>query len=153
MAEVTSTIQLSTFSVIKSVLRTNSTINTKFTTNDYYEFEPNTKAVSFNGYPYFLIRVPTTDTNLLVLNNSTTIKDFSVQILMRMDYEARANFTKYAGAVISTIESSSAASTFEANGYYNTKIELLSVSDKTIIDEKQIVEADFLLTFHGNVNR
>jgi len=45
LTAVTITTQLSTFNLIRNILRNNSTISTKFSVSDFFEFEENLKAV------------------------------------------------------------------------------------------------------------
>ena len=152
MTAVTQTIQVNLPSVVKTILLTNSTISARFNTNNnFYEFEPNPKASGFKGYPYILIRYPNTATDTMVFTHGTTMKEFKCQVLLRMDYEARNNFKTYANAIIEAIEDNEGI--LETNGYYNTKIELIDVNDRQLIEENQIVEGEFELLVTGNINR
>jgi len=151
MTAISTTAQLSAFTMVRNALQTNSVLNTKFDTADYYEFEPNHKSSDFRGFPYIIIRTPDTETDLLVLKHTTTLKNFNIPIILRLEYTARSKFKDYANAIIAELESSE--SYFELFGYYDTKIELVSTDDQQVIQEKQIVEGEFLLTFQGNVER
>jgi len=151
MAAISSTTQLSVYSTIKSLLQTSSVLNTKFTSNDYYQFEPNAKSASFRGYPYIWINIPETETDLLVTDHSTNLKDFNIDIILRMEYEARDNYLTYANAIISTIESGE--STLQSAGYYNVKIELIGTDDHQIIEQKQVIEGLFQLSVNGYLGR
>lgn len=151
MTSVTKSSQLDIFSLIKQVLRTSTVLNGKFGTNDYYEYEPNQKSSAFNGFPYIVIRVPSTETDLLVLNHTTTIKGFNIPIILRVEFSARDNFKTYANAILDTLESGT--TTFQDSGYYDINIDLIDTDDQAIIDQKEIVEGMFELTFQGYVNR
>ena len=149
MTAVTITTQLSTFTIIRDILRGNSSIGAKFAKTDFYEFEEKLKAIK-TRIPLFVIMIPSTETDLLVFDSSSTIKEFSVGILLKMDYSARDNFITYANAVIYEIEKSS--TTFEASGYYFPKIELIK-ADAEVEDEKQLIVGEFELKLTGNVVR
>jgi hypothetical protein len=149
MTAVTIDSQLNTFTLIRDILLGSTVLSAKFTRNDFFEFEENLKALNVR-LPHFVIKVPVTNTDLLVINQGTTIKEFSVMILLKMDYSARSNFRTYANAVIRQIESSE--SLFEASGYYMPKVELSSVGDE-VEDEKQLVVGQFELRLIGNVLR
>lgn len=149
MTAVTIDSQLSTFTLVRDILLGSSVLSAKFSRNDFFEFEENLKAVNVR-LPHFVIKLPSTNTDLLVINQGTTIKEFSVMILLKMDYSARSNFRTYANAVIRQVESSE--STFEASGYYMPKIELSNASDE-VEDEKQLIVGEFELRLIGNVLR
>ena len=148
---ITTTTQLSTYSIIKAILQTSSVLNTKFTSDSYYEYEPNHKSASFKGFPYILIRIPETSTELTVVDHTVTEKDFNIDIFLRVEYLARDNFKTYANAIIAVIEG--AESTLQSSGYFNAKIDMVGVDDQQIIDQKELVEGTFQLSLHGQVNR
>lgn len=150
MTSITNTTQLSTFSLIRGLLISNTTLKTKFNMNNVFEFEPKHKSSNFYGFPYLVIQVPTTETDLLTFNHANTIKDFNVTILMVMDYEARAKVTEYCNAVIKSIESNE--SSFQSVGYYNPRIELISATPE-IQDQKQLIVSEFRLELMGCVER
>lgn len=148
--EITSTTQLSTYSLIQSILLSNSTLSQKFNKQRIYEFEPNLESISFDMLPYIVVNVPTTDTDILTLNHDTNMKTFNVQIVLVMDWIARGNFTNYCNAIIRQIESS--VTTLEAAGYYNQVINLDS-SGIELIKGKQVVVGNFTLTMTGSMER
>lgn len=147
---ITNTTQLSTFSIIKGILKNNSTLAAKFKDSDYYEFEPNLKSMRSSDLPYIVIELPTTDTGMMTLNNSKTFKDLSISIMLVIDYDARSKFLGYANAIIRQIES--AETTFEASGYYGIKIDLIDTSIE-VIDQKQVIVGEFEITSVGSVRR
>ena len=150
MPSITNTTQFSTFALIRGILISNTTLKTKFNLNYVFEFEPKHKSINFCGFPYLVIQVPTTETDLLTFNHANTIKDFNVTILMVMDYEARDNVTNYCNALIKAIESKE--SSFQSVGYYNPKIELISAVPE-IQDQKQLIVSEFRLELMGGVER
>jgi hypothetical protein len=148
MVQITNTTQLSTFSIIRSILLSNSVLSKKFSTNDFYEFEPKHKSNSFKSFPYIIINVPSADNLNEYLGDIINHKEFEVEIILRMDYLARDNFSSYASNILYEIEKSN--SIFSANGYHLIKIsssspELLSVQSK------EIVEGNFSLLIEGEV--
>lgn len=147
---ITNTTQLSTFSIIKGILKNNSTLSAKFKDSDYYEFEPNMKSMSSNDLPYIVIELPTTDTGIMTVDNSISFKELSIPLMLVVDYDARSKFTEYANAIIKQIESSE--STFEASGYYGIRIDLVDTSIE-IVDQKQIIVGEFEITSIGSVRR
>tara|TARA_Y100000310_G_scaffold103241_1_gene101521 strand:+ start:16135 stop:16602 length:468 start_codon:yes stop_codon:yes gene_type:complete len=147
------TAQLSTFSMIKEVLKLNSTLNTKFTDAKYYEFEPNMKSLSFGSLPFIVINVPSTETDLLVVTNSTTIKDYTIVLELLISFDARSKFTEYSNAIIKQLEDLTSTTTFEASGFYNTEIDLVDTNVNEIIQEKPVIRGTFELKFDVNINR
>lgn len=150
MVQITTTTQLSTFSLLRTVLLADSTIGARFKTADFYEIEPLHKSSGFKGFPYIWIRTPSTSTEFITMTHADTDKTFESEIIVRMDYMARANFITYANAIVSAIEA--ATSTFEASGYFNHHIEFNGV-DVVTIDSKDCVEGRFMFTCSGFVDR
>jgi len=148
MTAITNTSQLSTFSVIRSVLRTNPTIAAKFPVGNFYEFEPKHKSQSFRGFPYIIISIPNTDDVDEYLGDITTNREFNCEIIMRMEYEARDNLSSYASNIIKELDNS--LSTFTSSGYYMKKVTFEGASTLTI-DQKELVEARFTLILTGEV--
>lgn len=148
--QITVTTQLDIFDIVRDILRNNSDIASRFSESQFYEFEPNPKSSDFKGYPIIIIEFPQTKTDLLTINHKTTFKEFTANLLLRMDYEARSKFGDYANLIISQIESSE--SSFETYGYFSPKIELTDTS-MNVIDQKKVVEGTFSLQLTGVVNR
>ena len=44
-------------------------------------------------------------------------------------------------------------STFESSGYYDVMIDVIGIDSDTVIDSKEVVEATFELSWHGQVSR
>ena len=141
--------QLDLFDLIKSVLKTSSALS-KLSDSDYYEYEPEFKDRGFNGLPLIVISVPDTDTLPTVLDRTNTIKEFTVDMMLKVDGSAQDKVRGYCNAIISSLES--AQSTFEANGYYDLNIDLES-SDKEFEKDKRIIVSLFTLTLRGQVQR
>ena len=149
--QITNTTVLSTFSLIRAAILANATLSPKFTTNDIYQYEPKHKSRSFRGFPYFLVNIPETDTEKVVFDNNFTEPALSVNILMRVGYEARSNVLNYANAFLKAIEGYE--SSFQASGYYDVMVTLDDVDSNIVIDSKELVEAVFTIEFHGSVAR
>lgn len=147
---ITNTTQLLTFSLIRGILRSNSIISSKFSVNDFYEFDPLVKDITFSGYPFIVINIPTTDTNSLTMPKTQTIKEFEVIITLIMDWVARDNFVTYSNAIISQIES--AMGDFEASGYYLDRIDT-ETPMVTDLSQKKIIEGTFRVYLKGGVAR
>lgn len=146
---ITNTSQLNTFSIIRDIIRTNSTLGAKFAVSDFYEFEPRHKASSFGGFPYFIIMIPDVSNADEFLGDIVKNKEFDVEIILRMDYLARDNYSSYASNLLTVIDSSN--STFESNGYNLVRIESDGQPVAQVMDQKQIVEGRFTLTLQGEV--
>ena len=151
MTSVTKTTQLSIFTIVRDLLRTNSSIAARFPQSSFYEYDPKLKSNAFRGFPYIVIRTPSTDTDLLTFNHTTTMKNFTIPIDLVVEYTARDKFKDYANAIISTIEGGE--TTMEASGYYNTKIEVSDVQDDAIIDSKEVILGTFDLEVTGAILR
>ena len=151
MAELVNTTQLNTFEIVRDILLTNSTISAKFGLEDIYQYEPKHKSAEFRGFPYIVIKLPSTDTDPLTLSHGTTLKVFNGTILLRLEYLARDKFRDFANAIISTIEG--AEETFRSSGYYTPLIELIDVDENTVIDSKELIEGTFELTNQAGVDR
>lgn len=151
MTSINENTQLSTFSLIRDALLANSTISGKFKTQDIYEFEPKQKSKSFRGFPYIWVNLPFTTSEKLTVDHGRTMKVFSANVYLRVEYLARSNFTSYANAIIAAIEAYE--STFQASGYMDVECELLDVDPNTVIDQKELVEGIFEVRWHGQVGR
>ena len=132
------------------MLLTNSTLSAKFTPNDFYEYEPKQKSATFRGFPYFVIKTPSSDMSFVSMNHAVTDRMFDVEIIMRVEYLARDNVLGYINAIAYQIDASE--STFEASGYYNPRINVRNVIEVTE-DSKELVEATFTFSCNGFVNR
>lgn len=151
MTSITNTTVLSLFDLLKAAVVADSTLSFKFSANNILQFEPNHKAVNFTGFPYIWFNIPNTDSSKVVFDNNFTVKDLSVSAFMRIDWLARSNVLSYANAMIRAIESYE--STFQASGYHDVMIDVIDVNPHQIIDQKDIVEVEFLITFRGQVSR
>lgn len=147
---VTNTAQLSTFTLIRDILRNNSTISQKFKIDDFHLFEPSLKSLTSTSLPYIVIEIPDTETELLTYDHATTLKEFTIPITLAVSYEARDKFTTYAEAIIYQIEASS--STLEASGFINTRMDITNTG-VDIIKDKRVCVAQFDLMLTGRVER
>lgn len=152
MVDVTltkTTTQLDLFLTIKSTLKSNTTIKAYFKDKDFYEFEPSVKELNSNSFPYIVISIPSTETDLLTFK-TTTKKTFTVDLLVAWDFSAKDKYRSIINNIISALEA--AETTFDALGYYNLKID----SDGHTIDyisDKKVIAGGLTLTFSGAVNR
>lgn len=150
MTHISNTSQLSTFSIIKNVFKQSTILNKKFKDTDYYQFDISLKSAEFSGFPFIVISIPTTDTEFVNMDHSTTLKDFSAEILLVMNYEAKDKAETYLNAMISVIEANESA--FKFWGYNSPKIDLQSI-DTEIRQEKPVVVGTFVLSTDGSVMR
>jgi hypothetical protein len=97
-----------------------------------------------------VVSVPAFTSDTLVMDNNTNLKEFTVNLMMVMHYEARGNWRTYANAIISTLES--LQSQFDAIGYYELKIEAETPRAEEI-SQTQVITGDFKLIFKGYTNR
>jgi len=149
MVIITASTQLSTFSMIRNILLSNSVLGAKFRTKDFYEFEPRHKSTSFNGFPYIIIMVPTAEDEQAYLGDTISDKEFEVEIILRMDFLAKDNFTSYASSILNELDNSQ--SDFQASGYYMHSIEFEG-SQSIVEDQKHLVEGTFSLILKGEVD-
>lgn len=149
MTRITNTGQLATFSIIKTILKTNSVIATKFKDSDFYEFDPKHKSASFHGFPYIVINVPDINNYDELLGDTMRSREFDVEIILRMDYLARDNYTTYASNILSVLDS--ANQSFEAYGYSLQKVETQGRPEAQVMSQKEVIEGIFLLTLQGEV--
>ena len=111
------------------------------------------KSLSFGSLPFIVINVPSTETDLLVVTNSTTIKDYTIVLELLISFDARSKFTEYSNAIIKQLEDLTSTTTFEASGFYNTEIDLVDTNVNEIIQEKPVIRGTFELKFDVNINR
>lgn len=151
MTNITNTTQLSVFSLIRTSLLANSTLSAKFNNSNIYQYEPKHKSLGFGGFPYIWINIPELADEHIVINNNFTLKTVNTSLILRIEYQARDKFLSYANAIISAVEAYD--NTFDNSGYFHVKCELLNVDSNSIIQEKEIVEGVFNITFDGRVSR
>lgn len=148
MVQITNTTQLSTFTIIRGILISNSVLSGKFRLQDFYEFEPRHKSNDFKGFPYIVVMVPEAEESEAVLGDILKNKEFTVNIIMRVDYHARSNFTSYASNIVKELDA--ANSTFMANGYHLESVSF-DGSESLVADQKQLIEGTFTLRLQGEV--
>lgn len=151
MTAIKNTTIISVYDLISSAILANTTLSAKFDTHRIYQLEPKHKSTNFYGYPYFWISVPQATSSKLVFDNSVVPHEFSVTVLLRMDWEARDKAIDYANAFLAAI--ADYESTFAKSGYYETMVDLIDVNPNQIIDSKQLVETEFKVSFKGQVRR
>ena len=149
MVNITNTTQLDIFELVRSILRTNSTISSKFKTTDFYEFEENAKARNVR-FPQIIIKAPSTEEILGTMPNPSQVKEFTGEVILKIDWDARSKFRLYANAMIAALEAGDA--TLQASGYKQARLNLVD-NGSEIEDEKQIVRGDFELVVVGGVDR
>ena len=79
------------------------------------------------------------------------MKDLEATAVIRVESLAQDKILGYANNFIEAIEAYE--STFQASGYYDPMVELVGVDDHQIIDQKEIIEAELTIMFHGQVAR
>ena len=150
MTYISSSTQLSTFTLLRGLVVSNSTLSVKFNLNNVFEFQPRHKSSNFCGFPYMIIKTPESDDPEEYLGNQVRLKEFDVEIIIRMDYLARDNFTTYASALVALFDSATANSTMIANGYNIIKIES-GKPEPITMDQKELIEGTFTLMLEGDV--
>ena len=149
MSQITNTGQFSTFSIIRTIIQTNSVLAGKLSTGDFYEFEPKHKSPSFRGFPYIIINVPDVDIAEDMLGDYLRHKSFMVKIVFRMDYLAKDNYSTYISNLMTVLDS--ANQSFEAYGYSLIKVESDGPPEALSMNQKEMIEGRFTLTLHGEV--
>ena len=148
MVNITATSQLNVFDTIKTLLTANSTLSIFDSNNSYYDYEPAHK--NGTSFPYFVVKLPDTDHDIIIFDNKTKIKDYVVEIMMVNEFIASANVKTYAGAVLDAIEGGD--SSFTALGYKENHIEVTS-SERETIDSNEFIVTTFELTLTGATSR
>ena len=148
---VTNSTQLSTYSLIKTILLKDSTLKLKITSNRIYNFEPKLKTGAGQKIPYIVVNVPDQDNPTLVLNRQTKIKEFTVILELVMDYTAKDNVVDYCNRIIDIIETN--YTDLNASGYYNMEIVLDDINDQEVKDSKELIRSTFSLTLTGAISR
>jgi len=141
--------QLETYTIIKGILKTNSTLSSKFQNTQYFNFEPMPDSSGSNRYPYIVISVPSTFNNKGFIGNTSDSKRFEIEIDVHVEYLARDRVTGYLQAIASVLRQSN--STFESNGYYLEEVEVNSTPILTVNGGKQVIIGSILLVLEGEV--
>lgn len=151
MVQITNTTVLSVFSLIRDAIVANTDLAVRFNLNNIFQYEPKHKAANSTSFPYFWINLPDTEQEKTVFDNNFTLREFEISAVLRVDYLARERVLGYCNAFLKAIEDFE--STFEASGYYDVMVDLEGVDPSTVIENKEVVEAIFSITFHGQVTR
>ena len=151
MTAITNTTVLSTFSIVRDAILNNSTLSKKFNTSNIYQYEPKHKSRNFKGFPYFWVNIPSKDSEKAIFNNSFTEDLFEITVLLRVDYEAREVVLDYVNAFNKAIQDYE--SVFQASGYYDVMVDLIDVNSNQQIEQKELVEVEFVVGNHGQVLR
>ena len=149
MTQITNTSQLSTFSLIRTIILTNSTLSTKFNVNNILEFDPKLKSLNSPGFPHIIVNVPDVDDTEGYLGDYLRRKEFDVEIILRMGYEAKDNYTSYASNLITVLDASN--STLNASGYHLIKVNSDGKPELITINSKECLEGTFSLMLEGEV--
>ena len=147
---ITKSSQLSVFSIIKSIMLSNSILSGRFT-GRIFQFEQKPKSGSFRGFPYIYVEIPISDTVPEFLGDVTDEKTFEIYIYMLIEYLARDKVLTYSNAILDVLNSSNAKSTFIAAGYYLEKTELVTQPQLTLIDQKDVLVTNFVTYLGGEV--
>ena len=143
--------QLSVFNTIKNAILANSVLNVRFRSCDVYEFEPKLKSAGFSGFPYFRIEFPELGGEKAVMDYGLEFREWSVLVHLRVEFLARSKVRDFANAFIKAVEDY--VGVFESSGFYDVGVGLENVDDSLVIDQKELVEAIFRVSFHGGVRR
>lgn len=146
---VPNTTQLSVFDTFKGILQASSELN-RINSSQYHQFEPNVKSRSFTGFPYIVITIPSTTTDLLVFNHQITLKEFPVIISLVVEFTAQDKVISYSNAIMYSIEA--AETTLEAIGLYNLNVSSDAPSPE-IKKDKEVLRVNFTVTGNGAVLR
>jgi len=149
MPNITNTSQLNTFSTIRDIILTNTTISNKFSTKDFYEFEPKLKSHTFKGFPYIVINVPSHQDKRELVGNTIRSKSFEITIILVVDYVAREKVTSYVSNIISALES--ADDTFNDSGYNLVAVDN-DTPEEELQDQKTVITTQINLFLEGEVS-
>jgi len=150
MTAISKSTQLSTFEVIRTILRTDDTLNSKFSVQDYYEFDPQVKALDFNSYPYMIVSVPETEDQKMFVGDLTYEQEFTVNITMVNEFRARGTVTNLMSALLAKLQGAT-EDIRDAGGYEFVSINLIGQPEVTSINQKQVIVTLFELTLTGEV--
>lgn len=139
------------FSLVCDAILANTVLSAKFDKSRIVQFEPKHKAAQALGFPYFWANIPSMDSTKLVLNNEFTMKEFSVPVLLRIDWVRRDRVLEYSNAFVKAIGDYD--SVFGLSGYYEVLCDVININPGQVVDGKEIVEAEFELSFKGHVAR
>jgi len=151
MTQISTTTQISIFSLIQSAILSDEILSKKFKKTNLHQFEPKLKSPNFTGFPYIWVDVPSTESNKIVFDNSVVLKDFEIDMFLRMEYMAKDNYILYANRLIKCIESYE--DTFQSAGYYDVMIELVDTDSNQVIHQKELIEGYFVIKYKGQVAR
>ena len=151
MGSIHSESVLSVFNLVRDAILASDVLSKKFETKMIVQFEPKHKSRGFSGFPYFWVNIPEATPEKLVFDNSLVNEELSCTVILRMDWEARDNYLSYANAFLKAI--ADYESTFESAGYYDVMPRLIDTNPNQTIEEKQVVEGEFSLDWHGHVRR
>lgn len=149
MVEIVSASQLSTFSTVRSILLSNTVLASRFSLKNVLEFEPKVKSANFCGFPYIVVNVPGVSDLQERLGNSVRAKEFDVEIVLRLEYDARSRFSEYASAIVSVLDM--AESQFCAAGYSLVLVGFDGPPSLVSLHDKELVEGRFSLILFGEV--
>jgi len=146
MAITSTTLYSTPFDVVKNILRTSTVLNTKFNTNDYYEYFP-AFSRGFRKYPFIVIRCPEVDDKWKTFRTNKEM-NYNITITIYVEYLARNNLKTYLDALHSTLNSDTSQDTFQTNGMENMNINTTAFAEfPDIINNKKIVTVDINLGF------
>lgn len=137
--------QLSTFSIIKSILLTSQ----RLSNHGIYEFEPSEKSSTFKGFPYIVVEVPEDSNTEEYLGNLGEGKEFDINIQLHLDYSRNDKYTGDANAILSTIRGSQ--STLQEYGYSLESINNSVAPEPTLQHQKLKLVGALKLVLSGDV--
>lgn len=151
MVQVTKTTQLSTFTIIKNIIKSNSTLSKKFTDNNIYQFDPFNLQSKDLILPFIYVAIPGMNNNDKTLgNNNTYDKGFQLPIKIAIEYVAKDNFINYLNALVYEFEKSSNKTILSASGYDDVEIDVDEPLPE-IFHNNQVISCTIILKFSGEV--
>jgi len=141
----------SVFPLVRAALVANSTLSTKFPVEKILEYEPKHKSTNFVGFPYIWVVFPRSDESKLTTNGSLYESEVSCALLLRIEWDARSKGREYCNAIMEAI--TDYEDTFQSSGYYDVHVDLINSDSNFIINQKQILQFEFELTWKAMVRR
>jgi len=152
---ITSTTQFNTFSTIKSIIKNDSILKTKFNDNNILEYEPSKSKFLV---PHIVVNVPEIIQNERTFGASPIIlKDVTVEITIRIEYgvgitqdgqAGQSVFVKFYDALMAALE---ADTTLQAIGYIPKAVNAEKPTPDNIFGD-EVIEGVVNFELMGAVN-
>jgi len=151
MVQVNNQTQLSTFETLRTIIKSNSTLTSKFDNNNIYNFDPadiNNKLDLL--FPYIYISIPSINIQDRTLGNTSFDKEFAINIKLILEWQARDKMITYYNALIYELEKAVNQSTLSSLGYDDLKIKSETPISE-IIHENPVISATITIELGGEV--